>query len=234
MITATYSNTAPNDRSAVKPATFAAFLVLALTLPLRAGTITGVIHVIGGELSPGGIELFPDEVNNDGDNSGRGDPEFSGNFGTYELRFSSLRPVDLALDVAGSSGTSEYDFIIDLANGTGADWTGLRLELGSGTGDDFVATSLAGLDFDTPDGNSAVELASFPPSEHNATSLVWSDVQVLAGNLASASFSIDVPDDAGPYQFTLRHVPIPEPAAVVTFAFVGIAVVASRRNRRRP
>ena len=85
MITATYSNTAPNDRSAVKPATFAAFLVLALTLPLRAGTITGVIHVIGGELSPGGIELFPDEVNNDGDNSGRGDPEFSGKNLYYSL-----------------------------------------------------------------------------------------------------------------------------------------------------
>lgn len=192
----------------------------------------------------GTIELIPglyDWLNNDNDNHGNWPFTLGNNARGYgqPLNFDVFGYIDVVLTVDPVGGpnlpATEHDFASSIFNNTDVPWTGIRLVLGTGVGQAFsplAPGTLDGLDFDDPDWDPR------PPEAAIKFDLVYADPTVLEfGNddLESEEnetlhFYLDVPDNEANvnYDFTLRHVPLPEPASAGM-----MMVFASLLGRRR-
>ncbi len=152
--------------------------------------------------------------------------------------YHAIGPVDLVFDVRDTGGTTEYYFQEGVQNSTGLDWTGYHLELGFGTGAGFVkSTAGDGLDFDSPDFDSTIDMNP-GPGFSVVTTPTEDDIVASSGLQPNGAFAgyyvfhIDVPD--GIDQFTLRQSPIgegvPEPSAAI---LIGMSLLGSVGLRRR-
>ena len=229
-----------------------AVLVLMLVPPARAAWITDVDRVVGpglGSFSEGFPIAFATGA------EGNDNANFSANFWSYDLEFVNPGPIDIVFNVdATDPGTTEYDLMATIRNkrneGTSgpASWPGFILLLGfeafDGGVDEFALNPIEdGLDFDTPDKDPPPFSTRYPLVGHSDDRIIWTGGSMPAPDVGIFSFSLDVPDDAlipgasgDFYQFTLRHMPIPQPTALAmaltVFGFGG-ATLGGRNRRRR-
>lgn len=210
-----------------------ATLLLTLSVPADAGEMVG-FSWFSGVASVAGTTVVPPVAPNN-DNVVGDSPNI---FFLTQKDYRAIGPVDLVFDVRDTGGTTEYYIQEGVQNSTGLDWTGYHLELGFGTGAGFVkSTPGDGLDFDSPDYDSVVDLNAggsfFPvsttPTEDDIVSFGLQPNGAFAGYF---EFHIDVPD--GIDQFTLRQSPIagavPEPG---TMALLGLGIASFVARRRR-
>jgi hypothetical protein len=148
-------------------------------------------------------------------------------------RFDSLGFIDIEFPVGTTGGVTEYAVSEFIDNNTGSNWSAYEMQLGFGTGGSFtLSTTGDGLDFDAPDYDPTTPTAA-PFSTVDTSN---EDILRFSGGTHSTgaqpyTFRIDVPDlPGGVTSFTLRQIPIPEPATVVLacMAFVGLAWRRSR------
>jgi hypothetical protein len=153
-------------------------------------------------------------------------------------RFDFQDYIDIEFSVLASAGVSEYVVTEFVDNNTGNIWAGYKMYLGTGTGANFTQLGLpAGLDFDTgpPGGNDLppASAAFTTVSRPNDITLEFSGGSQGPG-AQLYTFRIDVPDMNELPElvgtFTLRQVPVPEPA---TLALASLAMTAFAALRRR-
>ncbi len=210
-----------------------ATLLFAISTPLSAGEMIG-FSWFSGVASVAGTSVVPPVAPNN-DNVVGDSPNI---FFLTQKDYRAIGPVDLVFDVRDTGGTTEYFIQEGVQNSTGLDWTGYHLELGFGTGAGFIrSTPGDGLDFDSPDYDSTVDLNAggsfFPlsttPTEDDIVSFGLQPNGAFAGYF---QFHIDVPD--GIDQFTLRQSPIggsvPEPGTAI---LCGLGLVGFTSRRRR-
>jgi hypothetical protein len=204
--------------------------VALLAKSASAGTIASAVPDLS---SPGlGVVTVPLILNTTPNNDNSADANSGNNINILTKAFEFQDYIDIVFTVAPSSGTTEYRVVEVVDNDTGFDWTGYNLVLGFGTGAGFMESAAGdGLDFDTPDNDPAPTSGAFGsfsrPSEDR--------INFFGGTHGSIQqpyeFRIDVPDiGPGPYTFTLRQLPIPEPS---TFMLAGLAMLVYASGRRR-
>jgi hypothetical protein len=159
--------------------------------------------------------------------------------------FQAVAPIDTVLHVQLSQGSTEYFFMEEVINQTALAWDGFSFELGFGNGRDFTPfdalASPVGARrpcFDTPQRDPAPFASAFPTLSHEEARLLWTGGLVQPGGSIRFTFSIDVPDDETNLDlysnFTLRLLPVPEPATSALL-LIGLAGAArTMRRRRRP
>ena len=220
--------------------------MLAVAADARAAVITGfgttITNNATGSIGPvGGVPVAPNNDNGAGP---------SANVVTSNHFLFNTLPLDFEFQLANSGGTTEYLFTPSFLNinFTGLTWTQFSFELGFGTGAGFVRSGAGdGLDFDTPDGNSAAFSPMFPAVAQKEDSLFFSGASIGSVQAAAFVFAVDLPDNLqkfSPYdlnRFTLRitpngapvpdPTPVPEPGTMMLLGTGVAALVAKNRKR---
>lgn len=218
--------------------TLVAVLLLAclISLPLRAGEITG-FSWSSGVASVAGVTIIP-PIDAGNDDIAGTSPNIQV---VTQKHYTGIGPVDIEFFVNTSTppnGTTEYRFEEGVDNSTPFDWVGYRLELGFGTGADFVlSTDGDGLDFDSPDFNSPLDFTTF----FSSAVAISEDVIVASGgvhpngsgfSIPPYVFTIDVPDGIESFTLRQRPIPVPEPASLMMLV-LGVGGVAGGCRFRR-
>jgi hypothetical protein len=147
-------------------------------------------------------------------------------------RFDNLDYIDIEFTVSNTGGVTEYFVSESIDNNTGIDWSGYRMQLGFGTGGAFVKSVAGdGLDFDDPTYDTPPTSTGLPTVITGMTSGDEDELFFTGGThgagLQIYQFRIDVPDiSRAGGTFTLRQIPIPEPATVglACIALVGLGL----------
>lgn len=191
-----------------------------------AGEIIGVMGVSGPGLQSSGtssLPLFTFAPNNDNDSLG------IDNFGTYDISFGSTDYVDVEIVVSNTGGVTEYSLSGFMRNKTPDTWDKFEFILGFGTGGTFSTASLGDLDFDTPHKDPAVQGTNLTQIVHTS-GLIQASAGIGAppNHLEDISYAIDIPDNLPSDKFTIRHVPMPEPAGVALMLLGGLGLIQRR------
>jgi len=226
---------------------FAVCLGIGFGNPLFAGEIVSArAEGPGLGTRDGTIELtkkWPSPNNDNDDSKGGNFPWGQGNnFRRYgdDFQFDVLGYIDVVLTVDPTGDpnllpATEHEVAAKIVNNTGVPWTGIRLVLGTGVGQAFsplAPGTLDGLDFDDPDWDPRPPEAKnhFDRVNHAPTVLEFGNDVLGDQQNELLQFYLDVPDNEANdnYDFTLRHIPLPEPASAGM-----MMVFASLLGRRR-
>jgi hypothetical protein len=225
-------------------ATTTGLTVLVMAACSRAGLIVDFPEIRGPVGTADGQSITSTDPNNDNVESSQNVLEF----GT--VSFLASQPIDVAVAVVNSGGTSEYQATLGQAvNDTGDTWIGFRLILGQGLEDDFAPFTASfpdsdfddTIDWDDPDQDRAPSSPQFPTLIRYEPFVLEAGGGIVGpGEFAEGqNLNLDIPDAASgsPYPFTIRLQPIviPEPSPLMpltVMAAVGLA--GSRWGRFRP
>jgi hypothetical protein len=218
---------------------FAVVLGLAvLSSTADAGMITGV-QMFGTEAGTGpgmGTVSVPVilTVFQNNDNQAGGGP-LDNNITIPVKRFDKTDVIDIVFQVAPTQGVTEYKVVEAISNNTTTNWSSYMMELGFGTGLGFSQSPAGdGLDFDAP-------LYDTPPVSSAFATVVPTEDLLLFTNgihnvtgLETYQFRIDVPDldvAGGPFTFTLRQIPVPEPTSYLLLLCALTCMWVYRKHR---
>ncbi len=154
------------------------------------------------------------------------------------VRHHGMQPVDYVFSGANSPAImADYtDYALSglTINESGIDWTGMIIQLGYGHGEDFVALDTIGapLDFDTPEKDGAVRFQDFDLIRYEDALLEWGNSVAISSSMFHNAW--DIPIHVGnhgntPFNFTIRHTPIPEPQSLVLLAAGSVLLGLKRR-----
>ena len=155
----------------------------------------------------------------------------------------TLGPIDYIFDVQASQGSTEYRVTTFIANNSGTAWTGFIFQLGTGSGASFspIANAIPEIHpptFDSPNFDPDLTNTAFNSVSLNAMQVTFAGAPLASGpsSVMTSSLSIDTLDDmisGGATNFTLRMIPVPEPAPVSLAVCAGLGLFALRKEKSK-